>query len=233
MTKAGTMRDIGIGRVMTTNPAALESGATIEQALSLFESEDLHHLPVVDDGKLAGLISSADLMKCYLLDGGADAAKSASVRPIMVKHPVRLVSSATLRDAALILSAGGFHALPVVEEDATLVGIVTSSDLIEHLLLHLPSGDGSLNERPATATTTSLKDEDLAAAVADASDTLKRGEENPLARAVLELRERNRHMRHVCEAAELYVRSGRAEHEHSVLIKALSALRERGTPLQL
>lgn len=218
---------------MTTDPTTLASGATIEEALTLFESEDLHHLPVVDDGRLTGLISSADLMKCYLLEGGADAAKSASVRAIMAKNPVTLDSSATLRDAALKLSAGGFHALPVVEEDGTLVGIVTSSDLIEHLLLHLPSGDGSLHERPESTTPTNLKAEELAAAVTDASDTLARGEENPLARAVLELRERNRRMRHVCEAAELYVRSGRAEHEHSVLIKALSALRERGTPLQL
>ena len=218
---------------MTTDPTTLPSDATIEEALTLFESEDLHHLPIVDDGRLTGLISSADLMKCYLLEGGADAAKSASVRAIMAKNPIKLDSSATLRDAALKLSAGGFHALPVVEEDGRLVGIVTSSDLIGHLLLHLPSGDGSLHERPDTATTTSLKDEDLAAAVTDASDMLARGEENRFARAVLDLRERNRRMRHVCEAAELYVRSGRAEHEHSVLIKALSALRKRGTPLQL
>ena len=114
-----------------------------------------------------------------------------------------------------------------------MVGIVTSSDLIEHLLLHLPSGDGSLHERPESATPSNLKTEDLANAVTDARETLARGEENALARAVLDLQERNRHMRHVCEAAELYIRSGRAEHEHSVLIKALSALRERGTPLQL
>ena len=218
---------------MTTDPTTLSSDATIEEALTLFESEDLHHLPIVDDGRLTGLISSADLMKCYLLEGGADAAQSASVRAIMAKNPIKLDSSATLRDAALKLSAGGFHALPVIEEDGRLVGIVTSSDLIEHLLLHLPSGDGSLHERPESTTPTNLKAEELAAAVTDASDMLARGEENRFARAVLDLRERNRRMRHVCEAAELYVRSGRAEHEHSVLIKALSALRKRGTPLQL
>ena len=88
---------------MTTDPTTLSSDATIEEALTLFESEDLHHLPVVDDGRLTGLISSADLMKCYLLEGGADAAKSASVRAIMAKNPIKLDSSATLRDAALKL----------------------------------------------------------------------------------------------------------------------------------
>ena len=97
---------------MTTDPTTLASDATIEEALTLFESEDLHHLPVVDNGRLTGLISSADLMKCYLLEGGADAAKSASVRAIMAKNPIKLDSSATLRDAALKLSAGGFHCAP-------------------------------------------------------------------------------------------------------------------------
>ncbi len=227
------MRDISIDRVMTTSPATLEPDATIEHALEVFKTQDLHHLPVVENGKLAGLVSSADLMKCYLLEGGAGAAKGASVRAIMAKTPVTLDADATLRDAALKLSVGGFHALPVVDQDGTLVGIITSSDLIEYLLLHLPAGDGSLQERSPGATTTTLKAEDVAAAIATANETLARGEESPLARAVLDLQERNRQMRHVCEAAELYVRSGRAEHEHSVLVKALSALREMGTPVQL
>ena len=218
---------------MTANPATLEPDTTIEHALDILKSHDLHHLPVVENGKLAGLVSSADLMKCYLLEGGAGAAKGASVRAIMAKNPVSLDASATLRDAALKLSVGGFHALPVTEQDGTLVGIVTSSDLIEYLLLHLPTGDGSLQERSPGATTSTLKSEDLTAAISAASDTLARGEGNPLARAVLDLRERNRKMRHVCEAAELYVRSGRAEHEHSVLVKALSELRELGSPVQI
>ena len=40
-------------------------------------------------------------------------------------------------------------------------------------------------------------------------------------------------MRDVCQAAEHYIRSGRAEHEHSVLIKKLSELREMTEPVYL
>ena len=64
----------------------------------------------------------------------------------MHKRPVVIDISANLRDAAEILYGSGFHALPVVQGDREIVGIVTSSDLIDALLRTLPVGDGSIIE---------------------------------------------------------------------------------------
>lgn len=184
------MRDQSIKRIMTTNPAAIRSGEPASNAHRLLETGQIHHLPVVDGDKLVGIVSSSDLLKLHLLDEGVASAANLTVDAIMQKDPLTLDDSASLRDAAAKLSIGGFHSLPIVNNQGMLVGIVTSTDLIDHLLKQLPTGDGSLAEVSTAALLT-----------------------------------RNKVLEQVCRAAELYERSGHAEREHSVLLKALAAAR--------
>lgn len=187
------MRDTSIDRIMTINPVMIGPGDSAAKARELLETSAIHHLPVVENGRLVGIVSSADLLKLYVLDQEVALSALATVSQIMELKPVVLTTTATLRDAAEKLMSGGFHALPVVDEDRNLVGIVTSVDLIDALLKSLPVGDGSIVQAPEH----SLSD----------------------------LMEDNRLMLQACDAAELYVRSGHAEHEHSVLIKCLADLR--------
>lgn len=142
------MRDIQVSRIMTENPATVSPGASADMVRQQLESGGLHHLPVVDAGRVVGIVSSADLMKLYLLSGAA-ALRAATVAQIMVKDPVVIEAGSTMRQAAEMLAAGGFHALPVVDSGILLVGIITSSDLITALLRNIPVGDGSIVQRPA------------------------------------------------------------------------------------
>ena len=187
------MRDTSIDRIMTINPVVIGPGDSAAKARELLETSAIHHLPVVENGRLVGIVSSADLLKLYVLDQEVALSALATVSQIMELKPVVLTTTATLRDAAEKLMSGGFHALPVVDDDRNLVGIVTSVDLIDALLKSLPVGDGSIVQAPEH----SLSD----------------------------LMEDNRLMLQACDAAELYIRSGHAEHEHSVLIKCLADLR--------
>ena len=195
------MRDLPIDRIMTTDPTTIGPEESAAQARDLLKSERIHHLPVVDNGKLVGIVSSADLLKLYMLDEQTTLSAHATVSQIMELRPRVLGATATLRDAANALAAGGFHALPVVDANNDLVGIVTSSDLIDALLKSLPIGDGSLIEAP----------------------------EHDLANVV----EQNKKLQRLYDAAELYIRSGNAEHEHSVLVKCLAAIRGSKEPVSL
>ena len=56
-----------------------------------------------------------------------------TVDKIMVSNVICIQSIATIKEVAQILSKNEFHALPVVEND-DLVGIVTTTDLINYLL---------------------------------------------------------------------------------------------------
>ncbi|MEM9836670.1 MAG: CBS domain-containing protein, partial [Bacteroidota bacterium] len=52
-----------VGDIMSTKLAKLESGDTVRTAAALLRLNRFHALPVMDDGKLVGIITSLDLIK--------------------------------------------------------------------------------------------------------------------------------------------------------------------------
>lgn len=221
------MRDIAINRIMTTDPATVEINDPISIAKQFFESGDIHHLPVVENGRLAGIVSSSDMLKFHLLDGDSAALSSAKVRQIMEADPVVLESGASLRDAATVLSLGGYHALPVVNCDRALVGIVTTGDLVGYLLQQIPLGDGTIHENAYSDSNLPVSDSDIGRAMRQAEKARNHGDyPDDLSRVLLYFRDRNRLLEKVCKAAELYLRSGEGGREHSELVKHLAVLQK-------
>ena len=140
------MRNQSIDRVMTTSPVTVAPDDTLDKARKLFESGGVHHIPVVEKGQLTGILSASDFLKLHLLKDIDSALDKVFVRQLMQANPVVLRSGANLRDAAQEFSSGKFHALPVVDDEGAVVGIVTTSDLVQYLLQHVPRGDGSIVE---------------------------------------------------------------------------------------
>jgi len=132
------VRDYPIDRIMTPDPATVGPQDNVVEAQRRLDSNAIHHLPVVEGGRLVGMVSSSDLLKLHLLDDNMSLRMRATVDQIMETNVVVLQRHSTLRDAAEKLCMGGFHALPVVDRRKRLLGIVTSSDLIGELLEHLP-----------------------------------------------------------------------------------------------
>jgi CBS domain-containing protein len=224
------MRDIAINRIMTTDPLIVSPGDSAATAKNTLDSNGIHHLPVVEDGVLVGILSTSDFLKLHILRDKAPALAAITVSQIMEPDPDTLDIFADLVDVARKLSESGFHALPVVEADNVLVGIVTSTDLINHLLRQVPRSDGSLRE--GMAPETGARETDAAAMTSmmrAAKEAVQSGKDDPMAMALLQLVEQNRLLKEVSKAAELYMRSGHGEHEHSVLIKALAVLQRYGS----
>jgi CBS domain-containing protein len=82
-------------------------------------------------------VSSSDLLKLHLLDDTMALFTRATVDQIMETNVTVLGKNSTLREAVEKLSMGNFHALPVVDRKRRLLGIVTSTDLINELMLRL------------------------------------------------------------------------------------------------
>ena len=140
------MRNTFIDRVMTTDPVTISPSDSVSRARQQLESGGIHHLPVVEEGRLVGMVSTADLLKLFMLDNMRDVESDTAVDQIMASDPMTLEVGSTLRDAAETLSAGAFHALPVVDAHGHLAGIVTSTDMVTYLLKQIPIGDGTLSE---------------------------------------------------------------------------------------
>jgi len=131
------MRDIPIVQVMTPDPATISPQSSVAEARRLLNSNVINHLPVVEGGRLVGIVSSSDFLKLHLLDGKLPIVSDATVNQIMETNVIVVNKNATLGDAAEKLSVGGFHALPVIDRKRHLVGMVTSSDLIGVLVSKL------------------------------------------------------------------------------------------------
>lgn len=135
------MRDLPIDRIMTPDPATVGPQDSIIYARRLLDTNFVHHLPVVEGGRLVGIVSTTDLLKLHLLDDHLSIYERVTVDQIMETNLVVVEKGATLRDAAEKLCMGHFHALPVVDRRRHLVGIVTTSDLIGELLKILPANE--------------------------------------------------------------------------------------------
>ena len=129
-----------LSKVMTTDPITVHDGQPVSSLRKIFEENPIHHLPVVSGDEIIGIVTSTDFMRVSFGEFGNQDAKGLDaildhtykLQDIMVRNPVTIEKSSTVRDAAKALGAANFHALPVVE-NSKLVGIVTSTDLLNYL----------------------------------------------------------------------------------------------------
>jgi CBS domain-containing membrane protein len=138
--------DESVTKVMTASPITINLQTSIEQIGKIFTEGKIHHLPVIDGKELIGIVSYFDLMRVSFEQSFGVVDKDAvytvldhtlNVESIMTKDPDCIQSTGTIMEAAERLSKGNYHALPVVNIDHELVGIVTSKDLINFLLKHI------------------------------------------------------------------------------------------------
>jgi acetoin utilization protein AcuB len=111
-----------VGKRMTKNPVTVGPDDTLAVADVRMKAGNFRRLPVVDKGKLVGILSQYDL-KNY-----SDCFGSILVKTAMTADPVTVSFSATLEHATSLLSKHNIGALPVVDR-GNLVGIIVASDL--------------------------------------------------------------------------------------------------------
>ena len=130
-----------VSTIMTKEVITLHKSDSLETAELIFKSKKIRHIPVVNGTHIVGMLSYNDLMRISFADAIDEREEAIdslvynlfTVDKIMVSNVICIQSIATIKEVAQILSKNEFHALPVVEND-DLVGIVTTTDLINYLL---------------------------------------------------------------------------------------------------
>lgn len=133
-----------ISSIMSTDIIALNSDDDLETAEMLFKRHKIRHIPVVSGDAVLGMLSYTDLLRISFADAVDESESEVdsvvynmfTINQVMVKDVVTVPSAATIKDVAEVLSEREFHALPVVD-NGRLVGIVTTTDLINYLLKQL------------------------------------------------------------------------------------------------
>lgn len=129
-----------IDKVMTSDIVTTHIGQKISDVRKLIAEHDFHHVPVVSGTKLVGMITASDILGITVEGVGSDDRSmdayidhQFTIEGLMRKELKTLPVKSTIADAAEVLSDGTFHAVPVVDDKGTLVGLVTSTDLIRFL----------------------------------------------------------------------------------------------------
>ncbi len=117
-----------VGSIMTTNLITVGPSDTLQTVKDILISRRIHHVPVVEEGRLVGLVSIDDLFK---LNINHSEYANTLVSAVMTKKLAKVESSDKIGTAAEVFMEHLFHALPVVDE-GMLVGIVTSFDLLKY-----------------------------------------------------------------------------------------------------
>jgi CBS domain-containing protein len=131
------MKSTPVSSIMTKNVVSVSPEQKIIDIKHIYEKENFHHhILVIENDKLLGIVSLIDFM--YRIKGAGIDDNNAIyndllVKDIMTTNPFSLNPDATIQEVALKLSKGRFRAIPIVD-DEKVVGIVSTEDLIKYFL---------------------------------------------------------------------------------------------------
>lgn len=114
-----------ISRVMTTHPHTIERKASLADAHRLMRANEIRHLPVMDQGRLVGVVTQRDL---YLLETVAEFdLEGVTVEEAMTEHPFIVTGDVPLDEVAEIMAKQKYGSALVMDREG-LQGIFTTTD---------------------------------------------------------------------------------------------------------
>jgi acetoin utilization protein AcuB len=151
---------------MSKDPITIDADASIMKASQLMKQKGIQHLPVLSQGRLTGIVSDRDLKEAqpskatsldihelyYLLD-------KITVKSLAPKQLYTVTPSDTVEKAAAVMLKRNISALPVVDSQGALVGIIAKGDIFRAFVsisgiyqaelamgFELPDSPGSIKE---------------------------------------------------------------------------------------
>jgi len=128
-----------VSRSMTRRVVTIGPEASIFEAQDLMAQNRVRHIPVVEEGdKLVGIVSDRDLRSAlpfrYLKEGVSpeeqERLQRLRVKDIMTREVFTISPAYTIQDALLMIQNSKVGALPVVDEEGRLKGILSVRDLL-------------------------------------------------------------------------------------------------------
>lgn len=129
-----------VKQFMTSRVFTVSPEDNIADTMALMREKQINRLPVVEKGRLVGIVTDGDLREVspspattlsifelnYLVG-------KTPIREVAVKKVITCTPDTKIEDAALLMREHGIGALPVIE-NGKLVGIVTESDIFDTFL---------------------------------------------------------------------------------------------------
>ena len=139
-----------VSRSMTRKVITVEPDDGIFKAQELMAKHKIRHLPVIEsDGRLIGIVTDRDIRSAlpyaFFKQPPSQAEKDSfaklKIKDIMTRDPITISPTYTIQDALLMIQDSRVGALPVVDEEGILTGIISVRDLLRAFINVLGIGE--------------------------------------------------------------------------------------------
>ncbi len=144
---------VRVSEVMAHPVITIEANASLAEARDRLHQGGVHHLVVVDRGRMIAVVSDRDLLRALSPFLGTIGEQTRDTRTLLrpvfqvaTYHPITIRADASLYDAAALMLEHGISCLPVLDRAEALVGLVTTRDLMRGMvscLLPAATDEGS------------------------------------------------------------------------------------------
>ncbi len=128
--------------IMTTEIVIVHPEDTMDKVDHIFRTNPIHHIPVVnEEGEILGIISKKDYLFAYnsfeLFRKEVEEEKniqyfrSIAIHKVMTRQVATLAPEDNLVAAYALFKENLFSALPIVDQNGVLIGIITTFDLLK------------------------------------------------------------------------------------------------------
>lgn len=138
------MERMRVRDIMTSPALMIGPDMTVPAAIAIMKQHGIRHLPVVENGRLVGMISRGDLREASITASiNADhyelhfMLSKLTVSKLMSCRVYTVTSDAFIVHAAELMTEHKIAGLPVVDEKGAVIGIITESDLLRMLVTKL------------------------------------------------------------------------------------------------
>lgn len=106
----------------------------LREAYEVMKDFKIRHLPVIDDGRLVGIISDRDLLLHSHEYKGDKYQEELKIKDIMTTDIITIDEGCSIRTAVELMVSNKIDCLPVINPDHSIKGIITSTDILELML---------------------------------------------------------------------------------------------------
>ena len=118
-----------VSKIMTTNLITASPDVTLDKIRDVFKSRKIHHLPIVKSGHIVGLVTTSDLL---WLNRPFEEYDQIKAKDIMTTKIGKLGPTDKIGAAADVFLRNWFHAIPIVDDEDKLIGLVTTFDVLKY-----------------------------------------------------------------------------------------------------
>jgi len=126
---------------MHENVVAVGPDDSMQDAIKLLKKHDIRRLPVIEKGKVVGIVTDRDLKRASASDATTleihellYLISTIKVEEVMTRDPITVPLDYTVEETAEILLKNKISGVPVVDHEGRLRGIITQTDLFRTLI---------------------------------------------------------------------------------------------------